>query len=127
MQTTKNREEEKIMTPDKAQSLANDLNCAIATLQAIADDLATAYPDSDYDRDDTGTICGTVCHKSETPTEPPKPAVTLEQVRGVLADKSRGGHREAVQALLQQYGAERLSAVNPKHYADLLADAEGIE
>jgi hypothetical protein len=110
------------MTPDKAQSLANDLNCAISTLQAIADELVTMYTDSGYDRDEPESTSGTSRQKSEPPK--PKPAMTLEQVRGVLADKSRAGHREAVQALLTKYGAERLSAVAPKYYDDLLADAE---
>ena len=34
-----------------------------------------------------------------------KPELTLEQVRAVLADKSRAGHTAAVRDLLQKYGA----------------------
>jgi hypothetical protein len=110
------------MTPDTALSLANDLACAIATLREIEDELRTSYPSADYRRDDDGEpTADTPQVKSE-----PKPEVTLEKVRSALADKSRNGHREAVQALLTKYGAERLSAVDPKHYADLLSDAEGI-
>ena len=56
---------------------------------------------------------------------PPKePAVTLEQVRAVLAEKSHDGKTETVRELLQKYGAPKLSAVNPKHYPALLKDAE---
>lgn len=105
-----------MMTPDKANSLANDISCVIATLQAIADELLTAYPDNDFDHDD----------ESEAKPEPKKSAVTLEQVRVALAEKSRDGFTVQVKALLKQYNADRLSAVNPSDYAALLVDAEGL-
>ena len=50
----------------------------------------------------------------KTASPPPKePAVTLEQVRAVLAEKSHDGKTEAVRELLQKYGAPKLSAVDP--------------
>ena len=55
-----------------------------------------------------------------------KPELTLEQVRAVLADKSRAGHTAAVRDLLQKYGASKLSQVDHKHYETLLKDAEVI-
>ena len=58
------------------------------------------------------------------PAEPEKPTVTLAQVRAALADKSRAGHTAEVRALLQQFGASRLSEVDPQHYAALLQEAE---
>lgn len=61
----------------------------------------------------------------QTPVTPSKPAVkalTIEDVRPVLARKSIEGHN--VQALILKYGAKKLSEVDPAHYADLLHDAE---
>ena len=58
------------------------------------------------------------------PSPPKEPAVTLEQVRAVLAEKSHDGKTEAVRELLQKYGAPKLSSVDPKHYPALLKDAE---
>ena len=58
------------------------------------------------------------------PAEPPKPAITLEQVRTVLAEKSRAGFTAEVRTLLQKYGASKLSSVDPKDYQALLHDAE---
>ena len=55
---------------------------------------------------------------------PPKPAVTLEQVRAVLAEKSVAGHRAEVQALIRACGADKLSAVDPAKYEALLKKAE---
>ncbi len=62
--------------------------------------------------------------KEEKAAEPPKPAVTLEQVRTVLAEKSVAGHRAEVQALIRECGADKLSAVDPEKYAVLLQKAE---
>ena len=58
------------------------------------------------------------------PTAPAESALTLEQVRAVLADKSRQGHTAEIRSLLQKYGAAKLSQIDPAHYKALLADAE---
>ena len=58
------------------------------------------------------------------PADPPPKAITLEEVRAVLAEKSHDGYTDQVRGLLQKYEAEKLSGVDPKHYAALLKDAE---
>ena len=58
------------------------------------------------------------------PAAPTEPTLTLEQVRAVLADKSRQGHTAEIRSLLQKYGAAKLSQIDPAHYKVLLADAE---
>ena len=64
------------------------------------------------------------------PQEDPKPAaapkkeIALEQVRAVLAELSHDGLTAEVKELLQKYGAQKLSGVDPKHYESLLKDAE---
>ena len=55
-----------------------------------------------------------------------KPALTLEQVRAVLSEKSRAGHTAGVRELLQKYGASKLSQVAPSNYEALLRDADVI-
>ena len=59
-----------------------------------------------------------------TTEEKSKPALTLEEVRAVLADKSRSGHTAEIRELLKKYGASKLSLVDPKHYEALLREAE---
>ena len=61
--------------------------------------------------------------KSSTPK--PKP-VTLEQVRAVLAEKSRSGHTAEVRELLQKHGAAKLSAIDPTEFETLLSEAAAI-
>ena len=56
--------------------------------------------------------------------EPEKPALTLEQVRAVLAEKSRAGHTAAIRTLLQKYGASKLTGIDPQHYEALLHEVE---
>lgn len=59
----------------------------------------------------------------EVPAERP---LTLEEVRAVLAEKSRAGHTAEVRELLKRHGADRLSAIDPSEYRALLAEAEVI-
>lgn len=62
--------------------------------------------------------------EAKTTATPAKPALTLEEVRAVLADKSRAGHTAEIRELLKKYGASKLSLVDPKHYEALLREAE---
>lgn len=60
-------------------------------------------------------------------SEPAKvetPAVTMEQVRAVLAQKSKDGKKAQVKALLLKYDSGKLSGVKPEDYPALLAEAE---
>ena len=70
--------------------------------------------------------------QSETPAseklpDPKTKPVTLEQVRAVLADKSQQGLTTEVRALLEKYGAPKLSQIDPAHFSALLADAETLK
>lgn len=68
-----------------------------------------------------------VIEATETPKELlEKKAVSLEQVRGVLAQKTQLGFTKDVKALLTKYGASKLSDVAPKQYEALMRDAEEL-
>lgn len=56
--------------------------------------------------------------------EPEEKPLTLEEVRAVLAEKSRAGHTAEVKELLNKHGADKLSEIDPAEYTALLADAE---
>jgi hypothetical protein len=63
--------------------------------------------------------------KTPAQEEPPKPPqITLAQVRAVLAEKSRDGHTEKVRELLKEFGADKLSNVDPGCYEALFYKAE---
>lgn len=50
----------------------------------------------------------------------------LEEVRKVLADKSRLGHTTKIRELLEKHGATKLSEIDSSKYKDLLADVEKL-
>lgn len=51
---------------------------------------------------------------------------TLEEVRGLLARKSQEGKSAEVKALIEKFGASRLSEIQPESYLALMAEAEGL-
>ena len=68
-----------------------------------------------------------VIEAAEPPKElPEKKVVSLEQVRGVLAQKTQLGFTKDVKTLLTKYGASKLSDVAPEHYEALMRDAEEL-
>ena len=96
--------------------IIEELRTAAASINAAADWL---YQQFSGDVDETQTTDAPV--KKEL-----KPELKLEDVRAVLAEKSRAGHTAEVRTLLQKYGAAKLSAVDPANYEALLKDAEVI-
>ena len=61
-----------------------------------------------------------------TPKAPEEKPLTLEEVRAVLAAKSRAGHTAECKALIKKHGASKLSGLDPKEYPALLAEAEAL-
>ena len=90
-----------------------ELRNAAQSLNSVADNL-------------TALFGGKQSEASAQPEpKPPTPkALALEAVRAVLAEKSRNGHTAEVRALLEKHGAAKLSEIDPKKYAALLAEAE---
>ena len=93
-----------------------ELDAAVAELRKCGDTLIRV---SDTLRElfSSGEV-----QQSASQPKPPAKALTIEDVRPILARKSIEGHN--VQALILKYGAKKLSEVDPAHYADLLHDAE---
>ncbi len=89
-----------------------DLHSAASTINDVANTLAELF--------------STTAAEAPNAAAPAEPQLTLEQVRAVLADKSRKGHTAEIRALLQKYGASKLSGIDPANYKALLADAEGL-
>lgn len=56
--------------------------------------------------------------------EPVQKAPTFEEVRAILAKKSRDGYTEEIKTIITELGADRLSAVKPEQYDELLKKAE---
>ena len=50
--------------------------------------------------------------------------LTLEEVRAVLAQKSKEGFTDKVKDLINYYGCNKLSEIDSKYYAEILQKAE---
>lgn len=59
----------------------------------------------------TGAFSGT---EEAAPAPEPEKALTLEEVRAILAEKSRDGFTAQIRDLLLKYGAKKLSEVDPQ-------------
>ena len=89
-----------------------ELRSAAQSLNSVADSLTSLF---------SGSQPETSVQPESKPTSKP---LTLEDVRAVLAEKSRNGHTAKVRELLEKHGAAKLSEIDPKNYAALLAEAE---
>ena len=106
------------------RSLADSLQ---AVADAVADSGAAEAGKPDAKEPEKAGKAGKAAKKEEKPaakqTQEEKP-LTLEEVRAVLAEKSRAGHTAEVRELLNKHGADKLSGIDPAEYAALLAEAE---
>lgn len=64
--------------------------------------------------------------KPEAPKEEKPKEITIDEVRAVLAAKTKDGKRREVKELLMKYDSGKLSGVKPENYAALMADAEAL-
>ena len=88
-------------------ALVDDLKALADSVQAVANAIGSNEPDEDI--------------------KPKEKEVTLEEVRGVLAEKSHAGFTAGIRDLLKKYGADKLSQIEPSNYKALLIDAEGLK
>lgn len=89
--------------------------------------LAAGYRALAQDSKAASVVQATDTHAAPIEQEAPKeekPTVTMEQVRAVLAQKSKDGKKVQVKALLLKYDSGKLSGVKPEDYPALLAEAE---
>ena len=106
------------------RSLADSLQ---AVADAVADNGAAEAGKPDTKEQEKAGKAGKAAKKEEKPAakqaQEEKP-LTLEEVRAVLAEKSRAGHTAEVRELLNKHGADKLSGIDPAEYAALLPQAE---
>ena len=97
----------------------------IEDVRAVADDLQTI---ADAMASDEPTVAEETTEKpvQDEPAEKPEPekAIRLEDVRAVLAAKSRDGYGAQVRELIARHGGSKLSDISPSEYGEMLKEAE---
>ena len=71
----------------------------------------------------TGAFSGA---EEVAPAPEPEKALTLEEVRAILAEKCAAGFAAQVKALIESYGASSLREVPADRYGDLLEAVKGL-
>jgi len=94
-----------------------ELRSAAESLVAVSDSLITLFNGNEPEAD-------APTKQMQAESAPTQKPVSLEQVRAVLAEKSRSGHTAKVRELLERHGANKLSEIPITEYATLLAEAE---
>lgn len=100
--------------------LIEELNRCGNTLIDISEELKNLFSGSEEDSRKTEAKTKTAEKASKE-----EKTISLEDVRAVMADKSRKGYTAEVKALLTKRGVNKLSDINPKDYAALLAEVGG--
>ena len=93
-----------------------DLKALADSLQVVADAVASNEPEETSQPLES---------KAEKTSE--EKAITLEEVRALLAEKSHDGFTAEVRGLLEKHCGYKLSEINPNKYHALLKDAEGLK
>lgn len=93
--------------------LIEDVRAVADDLQAIADAMVSDEP---------------VTEPTETPVQevPAEKAIRLEDIRAVLASKSRDGYGTQVRELIVKHGGSKLSDIDPSEYGAMLKEVEAF-
>jgi len=99
-------------------NMAENLRSLADSVQAIAETIAS---------NESAEVVQLAATTPAKEAESVAKKITLEEVRAALGEKSQQGFTAGVRALLEKYGAPKLSQIDPANYAALLADAEGLK
>ena len=108
------------MSDDLRDKLAN----LTTALMAVVDGLKDLTNEEPAAEENKASPAEEKASPGEEKTTEPQP--TLEEVRTVLAEISRKGKTAEMKALLSEFGAAKLSDVDPTRYKDLLAAAREV-
>jgi hypothetical protein len=93
----------------------NTLLDLIAELHSLTDKIEAVVEASYQEKEAT-----------QVTTAPAKSQITIEQIRAILAEKSRAGKTAEVRDLLYSFDVTKLSEVKPEQFPELLKASEEL-
>ena len=101
----------------------------LSELDSVINDLRTAAEAINKAAD---TLLELANKSSDVPKDMDKvaaPKITLDEVSRILIPIKRKSkeHSDKLRELIKKYGSDKLSAIDPKHYAAIIAEAEEID
>ncbi len=110
---------------NKVTSLLDAIATVITNVRTLADSLQVAADAlAEFKPADTGKTAKQISEKEEKPKKEKAKVYTLEDVRGVLAEKSQNGLTAEVKGLIAKYGGSKLSDIDPDKYEEIIKEAE---
>ena len=109
-----------------AEELAELKRCG-EVLISVSETLTQMFSGTDNlqpEQDTTETPPETKPEQVEAETPDKAKPLTLQDVRPILAEKSRAGHTAAIREILKKHGSPNLSGIDPAEYPALLAEVE---
>lgn len=117
-----------MMNLKQLQGVIDSLKAAVSELELLASETYDTKADNKTTKPTAKKEkTAEVKFKDPTPAEDlpwEKKALTFEEVRRLLAQKSKSGYSKEIKALITKHGAEKLSDIKPSEYAALVAEAE---
>lgn len=112
--------------------LIEDVRAVADDLQTIADVMASDDPADVPSAEsaempvsaDKAETTAENAESTEKPEPNPPPTIRLEDVRSVLAAKSRDGYSSQVRELIAKHGGMKLSDIDPSEYGAMMEEAE---
>jgi len=111
-----------------AVDVVNDLRNLASSIESLVDALNANLPEvSEGAPSKPKKTKGQKQVNLKQNNEPEQKQPTLEEVRAAMAEKNREGYRDAIKAILNKYGANKLTALDTKHYTEVLKEVGEIK
>ena len=104
--------------------LAEELKRCGAILVDISKGLAELF--SNTEKDGSANNPSSNENKEQKPKQSEKKTISIEEVRMVMAEKSRAGFTDEIKSIITKHGADRLSDIDPTEFETVLAEAKVI-
>ena len=100
----------------------NDVSTALTKLTSVISIYLTSEEKTEKPQQEKKSV-----GKKATAKDEDRPAITIEQVRAILAEKSQAGLTSQVKDLLTTFGSVKLSGIDPARYGDLIEAAKALQ
>lgn len=104
---------------DSIIAVIDNVNTLADNLQGVANAL-TKFKHAEVIQEPAAQIP----QKITKPKKEKSKVYTLEEVRGVLAEKSQNGLTKEVKDLITKFGGSKLSDIEPSKYEEIIKEAE---
>ncbi|QNO13354.1 hypothetical protein HYG86_00475 [Alkalicella caledoniensis] len=108
---------------ENMRSLASSIEDLVQAIEGSAATTQTDVKETPIQTEDKTEVV----QETKEENQPKEKTPSLEEVRALMAAKNREGHREAVKAILNKYGAQKLTALDSSHYKKVMEEVGDLK